>query len=105
MRKLKSQCDIQTPEGKVTYLNGCLLYTSAALCYQGEGQRLPVEAVTYGTAQDEWGQARELFDALRKLDERKFSLVYARCPKQEGVGLALYNRLIRAAGFEVISLD
>lgn len=77
----------------------------AALCYQGEGQRLPVEAVTYGTAQDEWGQARELFDALRKLDERKFSLVYARCPKQEGVGLALYNRLIRAAGFEVISLD
>ena len=77
----------------------------AALCYQGEEQGLPVEAVTYGAAHDEWGQARELFDALRKLDQRKFSLVYARCPKQEGVGLAVYNRLIRAAGFEVISLD
>ena len=24
-----------------------------------------------------------------------------RCPSQDGVGLAVYNRLIRAAGFEV----
>ena len=30
--------------------------------------------------------------------------VYARCPDQTGVGLAVYNRLLRAAGFEVVNL-
>ena len=50
-------------------------------------------------------QARELFDALRELDEQLHAkTVYARCPEPEGVGLAVYNRLIRAAGFEVIDV-
>ncbi|MDD6945929.1 MAG: translation factor SUA5, partial [Ruminococcus callidus] len=29
---------------------------------------------------------------------------YVRAPKRDGIGLAVYNRLIRAAGFEVIQL-
>ena len=49
-------------------------------------------------------QASELFSALRKIDDLNVNIVYARCPKKSGVGLAVYNRLIRAAGFEVIKL-
>ncbi|MCR5806162.1 MAG: threonylcarbamoyl-AMP synthase [Oscillospiraceae bacterium] len=47
-------------------------------------------------------QAHNLFDALRKLDSSGAVRVYARCPEMEGLGLAVYNRLIRAAGFEII---
>ena len=49
---------------------------------------------------DEESQAQELFDALRSVDELGVKTVYAHCPKAtEGVGMALYNRLIRAAAF------
>ncbi len=75
-----------------------------ALCYDGEEASLEVSALSYGGEKDYQQQARELFDALRELDERNAKVVYARCPKPEGVGLAVYNRLIRAAGFEVIQL-
>lgn len=77
----------------------------AALCYDGEDVALTVPAICYGREEDCGEQARELFDALRELDERLHAkTVYARCPEPEGVGLAVYNRLIRAAGFEVIDV-
>lgn len=47
-------------------------------------------------------QAQRLFDALRVLDEMGAKKVYARCPNKTGVGLAVYNRLLRAAAFRVI---
>jgi len=31
-------------------------------------------------------------------------IVYVHAPKKEGIGLAVYNRLIRAAAFKVVSL-
>ncbi len=78
----------------------------AALCYSGEDSALQVPAICYGEETDYAQQARELFDALRKLDDDlKAKTVYARCPQPEDVGLAVYNRLIRAAGFEVIHLE
>ena len=49
-------------------------------------------------------QAQRLFDALRELDEIGAKTVYARCPNKTGVGLAVYNRLLRAAAFRVIKL-
>ena len=38
------------------------------------------------------------------LDEKGAKTVYARCPRQDGVSLAVYNRLIRAAGYRVVTL-
>ena len=49
-------------------------------------------------------QAQRLFDELRELDLMGAKKVYARCPKKTGVGLAVYNRLLRAAAFRVIRL-
>ncbi len=77
----------------------------AALCYDGEDRLLKVPAVCYGAEDDNGAQARELFEALRHLDDIGAKTVYARCPAPEGVGLAVYNRLMRAAGFEVLSLE
>lgn len=86
------------------YVNAHASPQIAALCFVGEEAGVQVRTVTYGSVRSTSGQARELFDALRKLDKENVSLIYARCPEQTGIGLAVYNRLIRAAGFEVISL-
>ena len=76
-----------------------------AMCFDGEETGLPVESVTYGARDDAAAQAHRVFDALRKLDELNAKIAYAACPSPEGVGLAVYNRLLRAAAFEVIDVD
>ena len=92
-------------EHYIDYVNTHAKSGVAALCYNGENDALSVPAICYGGERDCGEQARELFDALRELDDVLHAeTVYARCPEPKGVGLAVYNRLIRAAGFEVISL-
>lgn len=76
-----------------------------ALCFDGETAPLKVPHLTYGRRDDPKAQAQRVFDALRQLDDAGAHLVYAACPAPDGVGLAVYNRLLRAAGFEVIELD
>ncbi len=49
-------------------------------------------------------QARRLFDILRKTDEGSYRVIYAPLPDKSGIGLALYNRMIRAAAHKIINL-
>ena len=72
-----------------------------ALCFDGENQKLSCNSVTYGDEKDGFSQSARLFDALRELDEMGAKKVYARCPDTKGMGLAVYNRLIRASGFKI----
>ncbi|MEG1551077.1 MAG: L-threonylcarbamoyladenylate synthase [Oscillospiraceae bacterium] len=72
-----------------------------ALCFEGEEDNFD-KCVTYGTQDDGNSQANRLFDALRELDEIGAKKVYARFPSGDGVGLAVYNRLLRAAAFKII---
>ena len=72
-----------------------------ALCFDGENEKLSCNSVTYGKESDGFSQSARLFDALRELDEMGATKVYARCPDTKGMGLAVYNRLIRAAGFKI----
>ena len=74
-----------------------------ALCFEGDEVAIP--HITYGSENDDLSQAKELFDALRKLDERGAKKVYARMPHKDGVAMAVYNRLIRAAAFNIIDLE
>ena len=53
--------------------------------------------MSHGIKGDGVSQAHELFRSLRELDERGAQTVYARCPELDGVSMAVYNRLIRAA--------
>lgn len=72
-----------------------------ALCFDGENESLSCPSVTYGDKDDGYSQSARLFDALRELDEMEAGKVYARCPDTKGMGLAVYNRLIRASGFKI----
>lgn len=76
----------------------------AALCFNGEGEKLSIPFIEYGNENNSAEQAERLFDSLRSLDQIGAKIVYARCPSSDGVGLAVTNRLFKAAGFEVIEL-
>lgn len=99
------------PKANIIILKGSLEkfieYTSGkdffALVFEGE-EKFFKNAVTYGKANDGLSEAGRLFDALRELDEMGAKTVFARCPELTGVGLAVYNRLIRSAGFNIIEL-
>ncbi len=73
-----------------------------AMLYDSDAVSYPYKYVTYGDNAEE--QAAQLFGVLRKIDEIGAEQVYARCPSQDGVGLAVYNRLLRSAGFEVVNV-
>lgn len=76
--------------------------SAGALCFDGEEEGFRDRAVCYGEIYRGKTQARRLFSALHELDEKGLNPVYARAPQKHGVGLAVYNRLIRAAGFKIL---
>ena len=103
------------PKADVTLLEGSFeqfkAYVDAhadqnpsCLCFTGEAEKLGVPCVEYGREGDGADQAKHIFRSLRALDEQGDSVVYARCPQKDGLSMAVYNRLIRAAAFRVIKL-
>ncbi|MBR5234337.1 MAG: threonylcarbamoyl-AMP synthase [Clostridia bacterium] len=73
------------------------------LCFEGEENNFPdKKVVTFGTENDSLSQAQRLFDALRELDEKGAKNVFSRSPSTQGVGLAVCNRLYRAAAFRFV---
>ena len=56
-----------------------------------------------GPAGDKGEQARHIFDALRAFDSKDAAQIYAQCPDSQGLGLAISNRLKKAAGFKTIA--
>ena len=87
------------------YVNAKRAKGVCALCFSGEESALTVPTMTYGDRDDPKTQARRLFYCLRKADECGANVLYVTCPSKEGVGLAVYNRLLRAAAFRVVSLE
>ena len=57
-----------------------------------------------GSELDKSEQARRVFDALRKFDATSVPEIYAQCPDEAGLGLAIGNRLKKAAGFHVVEV-
>lgn len=103
------------PKADVTLLDGTFeqfkAYVDAhaeqnpsCLCFTGEAEKLGVPCVEYGREGDGADQAKHIFRCLRALDEQGDAVVYARCPRKDGLSMAVYNRLIRAAAFRVIKL-
>ena len=55
-----------------------------------------------GSRSDEAQVAHRLFDILRRLDQEGMETVYSEVIPPEGVGLAVMNRLGRAAAFRTL---
>ena len=58
-----------------------------------------------GASGDKRAQAQHVFDALRTFDETDVAEIWAQCPDSKGLGLAIGNRLKKAAGFHVEDAD
>ncbi len=76
----------------------------AAICFEEEYYDISVPKISYGSKRDESTLAQNVFSVLRDIDTLGVKEVYIHAPSKDGVGLAVYNRLIRACGFEVIKL-
>ena len=63
------------------------------------------EVIDIGPSKDLATQSRRIFAALRMSDELPGNRIFAEMPETEGIGLALYNRLIRAAAHTVADAD
>ncbi len=74
----------------------------AILCYEEEASALlPQKLLPVGKRDDLPAQAKRLFSALREADATGADVIYAHLPPLDGLGLALYNRMIRAAAHTV----
>ena len=79
--------------GRVQSGDGVICFDEFAALFGGcTVQRL-------GGASDKAAQAQRVFDALRAFDETNVGRIYAQCPDEAGLGLAVSNRLKKAAGF------
>lgn len=77
-------------------------YDSKTYALVRETKNIKAKTLPYG--KNAKTEANELFSSLRKADELGASKIYVEAPGKEGMGLAVYNRLIRAAAFKVIKL-
>ena len=75
-----------------------------AVCFAEELGGVPPPVLSFGGEGDHAAQAERLFDLLRELDRLGAKKVYVHAPATDGVGLAVYNRLVRAAAFQVVEL-
>lgn len=83
----------------VNHKNDC-----AAVCFEEEYYSINVPKISYGSKRNESTLAQNVFSVLRDVDTLGVKEVYIHAPSKDGVGLAVYNRLIRACAFNVITL-
>lgn len=79
---------------------------AAVICFDEDVKHINAKkVVSCGPKADTLTQAKRLFECLRQMDDSEgFDVIYARMPSKVGIGLAVFNRLIKAAGFSVMTL-
>ena len=77
---------------------------AVAICFLEDVENLKAKSLCYGSEADMDAQAQKIFALLREADELGAEAIFVHAPEKKGVGLAVYNRLIRAAAFRVIEL-
>jgi len=79
--------------------SGVICFDEFKGCFRGRH----VEAI--GAVRDQAQQARRIFDALRAFDRLDVTDIWAQSPTDDGLGLAVTNRLNKAAGFHIIEVS
>ncbi|MBO5305964.1 MAG: L-threonylcarbamoyladenylate synthase, partial [Clostridia bacterium] len=77
----------------------------AVLCYSEEIEMLdPRNIIDIGKAESLETHATRLFTALRDADKLGVDVIYGHLPTKDGIGLALYNRMLRAAAHTILEV-
>lgn len=94
------------PERSARRIQGLLSDTAGVICFDEYAPLFPGHIIhKLGPATDKSAQARHVFDALRTFDGTDVTEIFAQCPDDGGLGLAVANRLKKAAGFHLIDAD
>lgn len=94
------------PERSARRIQGLLSDTAGVICFDEYAPLFPGHIIhKLGPAADKSAQARHVFDALRTFDGTDVTEIFAQCPDDGGLGLAVANRLKKAAGFHLIDAD
>lgn len=93
----------------IKYIENDGIQNIALICYDEDfeflSRKFPnAHCYSFGKRGDEKAQAHLLFSILRDADKENFDKIYAPLPSTNGVGLALYNRMIRAAAHKIVKL-
>ena len=94
------------PERSARRIQGLLSDTAGVICFDEYAPLYAGHIIhNLGPAADKSAQARHVFDALRTFDGTDVTEIFAQCPDDGGLGLAVANRLKKAAGFHLIDAD
>lgn len=93
------------PERTAEHIARSLMPGDGVICFDEFAGRFPgCQIQRMGPAGDKSAQARHIFDALRAFDHTEVPRIWAQCPDPSGLGLAINNRLNKAAGFHIVEV-
>jgi L-threonylcarbamoyladenylate synthase len=92
-------------EKSAAYIRSQLQDGDGVICFE---EYAPIFAAyptrSLGSQADQGEQARRVFHALREFDSLSVNRIFAQCPDATGLGLAVSNRLKKAAGFCIVEV-
>ena len=92
-----------TPRRSAAYIREHLPAGAGVICFDEYAPLFAGHIVhRLGSQEDKLAQARHVFDALRTFDDTDVTAIFAQCPDESGLGLAVGNRLKKAAGFHTM---
>ncbi len=94
-------------EKRVQFMSSFVGDESVALvCFSEDGAiNSAKNAVVIGSKYDQAEQAHRLFSLLRAFDDKsEIKKIYAPLPDKSGIGLAIFNRMLKASGYSVVTL-
>ncbi len=103
----KAPVTVVTGDGKksAAYIAAHAPEGAGVICFSEFRAQFPGCVVhELGPEVDKSEQARRVFDALREFDATDVTEIFAQCPDDAGLGLAIGNRLKKAAGFHVVEV-
>jgi len=97
------------PDRSAAYIAGQIQHGDGVICFEEFTRQFMCHTaaklvMSLGPVEDKGEQARHVFDALRQFDHTEVAAIWAQCPDVSGIGLAIANRLNKAAGFHVIEV-
>lgn len=100
------------PEAVIKYINGRIcdlkkggIKTGVIAADETAGKYLGGDVKSLGKKEDEEAAAKHLFRILREFDDDEVQVMFAESFPHRGIGQAVMNRLLKAAGHQVIQVQ
>ncbi len=93
------------PQAAAAYIKAHAAPGDGVLCFDEYRDCFSACVVAcFGAQADLAAQARAVFNCLRAFDDTAVRQIWAQCPPDDGLGLAVANRIQKAAGFRTVDV-